>query len=90
MSMAKKLQHEGKHISMSLKAVLLVAAVGIIASVFVAFEAPPLILAPDEPVTMMATVVLPKDESPRLSAATEQAPAEAALAHRQAASTAPK
>jgi hypothetical protein len=90
MSMAKKLQHEGRRISMSLKAVLLVAAVGIVASVFVAFEAPPLMLAPDEPVAMMATVVLHKDESPRMSAATEQAPAEAARADRQAASIASK
>lgn len=90
MSKAKKLQHEGRHIPMSLKAVLLVVAAGLIASVFVAFEAPPLILAPDEPVTMMATVVLHKDESPRLSAANGQAPAESALAHRQAASIASK
>lgn len=90
MSKAKKLQHEGKHISMPLKAVFFVAAVGIVASVFVAFEAPPLILAPDEPVTMMATVVLSKDESPQMSAVAEQAPAEAAQADRQAASIASK
>jgi len=78
MMMAKKLQHEGKHISASFKTVILVAVVGVAASVFAAFEAPRSILAPDEPVAMMATVVLPADKSPVTSAGSAQASAEPA------------
>jgi len=84
--MAKKLPREGKHIWASFKVVVLIAVAGIAASVFVAFEAPALILAPDEPVAMMATVVLRSDEAPRMSALTEQAPAETAARMDQPAS----
>lgn len=56
MPKAKNLQHEGEWVAASLKAVLLIAAIGIVVSVFVAVRAPQIFVAPDEPIVRTAEV----------------------------------
>ncbi len=56
MPKAKNLQHEGEWVAASLKAVLLISAIGIVVSVFVAVRAPQIFVAPDEPIVRTAEV----------------------------------
>jgi hypothetical protein len=74
---AKTLQHEGAHISASLKAVVLVTVIGICASLLVAFEVPRLIAAPEVPVAMTATIYVPAAEPSPVPAVRARASPEA-------------
>jgi hypothetical protein len=56
MPKAKNLQHEGEWVAASLKAVLLISAIGIVVSVFLAVRAPQIFVAPDEPIVRTAEV----------------------------------
>jgi hypothetical protein len=72
MPKAKNLQHEGEWVARSLKAVLLISAIGMVVSVFVAVKAPQVFVAPDEPIVTSAAVS-PSAAGP--SAAAQDAPA---------------
>lgn len=67
MSKSKSMQHEGHGIAASLKAVLLISVIGVLVSVFVAFEAPQVFVAPDEPLASVADASVAAD-GPRLAA----------------------
>lgn len=60
------LQPEAKCIAASRRALVLITAIGIIASVSASFATPGLIIAPDGLVTMMATNFLAGDAPPRV------------------------
>jgi len=64
MTKMRDLQHEDGRNTSSLKAVVPVTVIGIVACLLVAFEAPRSNVASDEPIAMMAEVYLAADGPP--------------------------
>jgi hypothetical protein len=85
------LQHEDERNTSSVKVVVPVAVIGIVASLLVAFEAPRSNVASDEPIAMMAEVYLAADGPPPATLLGAQAtPETGAQTHQRASAIASK
>jgi hypothetical protein len=85
MTKMRDLQHEDERNTSSLKAVVPVTVIGIVASLLFAFEAPRPNVASDEPIAMMADVYLTADGPPPANLLGAQAsPETGAQAHQRA------